>query len=538
MTTSRSTVVNMNPLPLPSQWKGVVMGQEPWGVYVRISQARRKDKDGKTYIETLGIERQEPPCRELVARKGGKVFEVYTDNDKSGFKGERPDFERMLIDAKEGRTRGIVVWDADRLSRDPDRDNGRIIELAEKHGIKLGTVTGEYDLATSNGKMMFRIAGALARRESEHKSERLMLRHDQKAAAGEHHGGGVRPFGYEDDFVTVREDEANLIREAATRILDHQEHVAVVLHDWHRRGIVTTRGNPFKTGPLKRMLRSPRIAGLRQHRGEVVGPAEWPAIIDMTTRNRLLAFYGARKGAAGKKVGRPPMKLYAGLLVCGRCLGKMFPFNKGNAVQVYFCPKGTDHSGCALQVNAPDLERVMEAKFFEWVTGPHFAAALQRRMAAQLSDDPTPERIEADREELSELGAILGTRFAEPQHFVRHAELEAGIQYYEERLASQPETTTLLTIPRASDELSRAWASWSTPERQRVLRAVLIHVLVMPGVPGHFRESRIVPIWRDGTPTGKKEELEPLSKLLGRKVEVSKTRPSDASLDRIAKEVM
>jgi site-specific DNA recombinase len=35
----------------------------------------------------------------------------------------------------------------------------------------------------------------------------------------------------------------------------------------------------WKMQTLRRMLMSPRISGQREHRGEIVGPAEWPAII-------------------------------------------------------------------------------------------------------------------------------------------------------------------------------------------------------------------------------------------------------------------
>jgi DNA invertase Pin-like site-specific DNA recombinase len=134
------------------------MDQAPWAIYTRISYARKPDGT----IDTLGVERQDPPCRELVARKGGQVVKVFVDNDRSAFKGTRRDFEEMLSWAREGKVRGIAVWDCDRLSRNSDRDNLRIIELAERFGVELATVCGEYDLSTSAGRMLFRIVGALA----------------------------------------------------------------------------------------------------------------------------------------------------------------------------------------------------------------------------------------------------------------------------------------------------------------------------------------------------------------------------------------
>lgn len=116
------------------------MEQAPWAIYERISYARTPDGT----IDTLGVERQDPPCRELVARKGGHVAKVLIDNDRSAFKGHRPDFEEMLEWARSGRVRGIAVWDCDRLSRNPDRDNLRIIELAERFGVELATASSSW----------------------------------------------------------------------------------------------------------------------------------------------------------------------------------------------------------------------------------------------------------------------------------------------------------------------------------------------------------------------------------------------------------
>ena len=157
------------------------------GIYVRISRAA----DGST----LGVERQEPPCRELSERNGWEVAEVYRDNDLSAFNGHRPSYQRLLADAKAGRIGAIVAWDADRLTRQPI-ENEALIELAERHGIQLATVTGEHDLATPSGRLHFRMLGSIARYESEHRAERLRLKFDELARTGRPKGGGYRPFGF------------------------------------------------------------------------------------------------------------------------------------------------------------------------------------------------------------------------------------------------------------------------------------------------------------------------------------------------------
>jgi hypothetical protein len=88
------------------------------GIYIRISRAA----DGST----LGIERQDPPCRALSERNGWEVADVYRDNDLSAFNGHRPGYQRLLTDAKAGRIGAIVAWDADRLTRQPIENEGLI----------------------------------------------------------------------------------------------------------------------------------------------------------------------------------------------------------------------------------------------------------------------------------------------------------------------------------------------------------------------------------------------------------------------------
>src|SRR5919201_1731578 len=112
----------------------------PAAIYCRISRVR----DGST----LGVDRQEPPTRLLCERLGWKVERVFVDNDLSAYHHKRrPDFEELLAWARDGHIRAIAAWDADRLTRQP-RENEDLIDLAERYGIRLATVTGEYDLAT------------------------------------------------------------------------------------------------------------------------------------------------------------------------------------------------------------------------------------------------------------------------------------------------------------------------------------------------------------------------------------------------------
>lgn len=231
------------------------------GIYVRISSDPTGDE--------LGVRRQEKAARAFCERLGWVVVDVFTDDDRSAYSGKpRPEYLRLLDAIRGGAVDAVVAWHPDRLHRSP-RELEDFIDLIEATGAKVATVeAGEYDLATPSGRLAARIVGAVARGESEHKSSRIRAKMEQLAAAGAVGGGGTRPFGYEADRVTVREDEAEAIRDAARQVIAGIP-LRRICMTWNEQNITTSTGGAWRLGTLRRMLLSPRIAGLRQHRGEV-----------------------------------------------------------------------------------------------------------------------------------------------------------------------------------------------------------------------------------------------------------------------------
>ncbi len=142
-------------------------------IYVRISS----DPTG----QGLGVARQRTACTSKAQALGWDVVEVYEDNDVSATSGRsRPAYQRMLSDLEAGRVDAVVVWDLDRLHRQPI-ELEHFLALADRHGIALASVGGDVDLATDNGRLFARIKGAVARSEIERKSARQRAANDQRA---------------------------------------------------------------------------------------------------------------------------------------------------------------------------------------------------------------------------------------------------------------------------------------------------------------------------------------------------------------------
>jgi site-specific DNA recombinase len=122
-------------------------------IYCRISD----DGEGSG----LGVKRQEQDCKQLAEHRGWPVAQVYIDNDISAFsdKKRRPAYENMLDDLRAGHRDALIVYNTDRLTRQP-RELEDILDLYQKHGVQfMATCQGDIDLNTEDGRTMARVTG-------------------------------------------------------------------------------------------------------------------------------------------------------------------------------------------------------------------------------------------------------------------------------------------------------------------------------------------------------------------------------------------
>jgi site-specific DNA recombinase len=313
-------------------------------IYARISEDHERAESVPTQIAN---------ATRHAERMGWDVARVFKDEGRSGFTGElRPGFEDMLKFLSRGDVQVLIARHHDRLTRNPD-DFGRLMKICERSRIKISLYTGgELDLSTASGGFYGFMETGRSWYESAIRSQRVKDAHERNARAGKRTGGGSRPFGYR----IVRHDlgeggkrrwrivgeelepaEAELIEEAATRVL-RGESLRSIAMDWNERGVKTVGGGMWQGSMIRRVLMSPRIAGLKDHRGEVVGKAMWPAIIDSATHDRLVGLLGNPERRPAN-YGRPRVYPLAGLLYCGSCGGKLITYLQPRQGRGYGCRK-------------------------------------------------------------------------------------------------------------------------------------------------------------------------------------------------------
>jgi DNA invertase Pin-like site-specific DNA recombinase len=292
-------------------------------VYLRQSVDR--------YGDELAISRQREDCVALCESRGWNPHE-YVDNDKSATKGRRPAYESMLSDIRAGVIGAVVVWDLDRLHRRP-MELESFIDLADAKHLALASIGGDADLSTDSGRLFARIKGAVARAEIERKSARQIRAARQRAEAGIW-WIGPRPFGYTTAGKELVANEAAALREAYAAILNNASLYSIAAQ-WNNAGITTTKGNRWTGRSVKATITRPRYGGFRFYRDEILGKADWPAVVPEEVWSAVQAILGdpARRITwANRKY------LLSGIALCGKCGAKVGTAAKARVgATVYTC---------------------------------------------------------------------------------------------------------------------------------------------------------------------------------------------------------
>ncbi|MGW5261946.1 recombinase family protein [Microbispora sp. NPDC004025] len=453
-------------------------------IYCRISQ----DRAGAG----LGVARQEADCRALAGRREWQVIDLYSDNDVSAYSGSpRPAWQRLLGDIEAGTVDAIVCWHVDRLTRSP-RELEDVIDLADRRGIELATVTGEIDLATPTGRLIARMLGAAARHEAEHKAERQKRQRRQNAEAGKVSGGGMRPYGYAEDRITVIDDEADIIREAARRVLAG-ESLASVCKDFQRRDVKTPSGRHWVPTTLRRLLASARISGRRGHiprssfqttrplLGEIVADAVWPAIITPVDSDRLRALLSDSTRDYRRQAATGRTYLLSGILRCGRC-GHRMNGRPRAGVPRYVCPNVPGSGSCGgVATNAARTDDYVRDMLLTALDSPALAERIHHDGG---DDDNLADAVRADEELLEELAQAWASReISRKEWMAARAPIELRLDKNRAQLASLSRTSPLIPFIGTAQEMLTRWEAMNVSQQRAIVAAVLRTITVAPADP-------------------------------------------------------
>jgi len=308
--------------------------------------------------------------------------------------------------------------------------------------------------------------------------------------------GGARPYGYAADKVTIVPAEAQVLREAARRVI-RGESLRSLAREFNARGLRPVQAAKFSAANLGKLLANPRYVGRAVYKGVEVADGQWPPILDKATHEQLKATLSnpARRSQAG----RPPVHLLVGgILRCavdGAALGARAPDRSGRR---YGCEGGDREGGRVhLVVAAAPLERFVESAVLHALDGPKLGEFLKLR--ATNGDRELADQLVADERRSTDLAAMYAAgEIGKPEWLAARPVLQQRIRSARERLARRAEAAILADVGPEPGALAAAWRRWTPEQRRDVLRLVLEAVVVSPATrrgPG-FDESRVELRWR------------------------------------------
>ena len=470
------------------------------GVYARLSE---------TYDAAESVPIQLERGAEHARRRGWVVVATFKDDGYSAFKEiTRDGFGGLIAAIQAGQVDVVIVREVDRLTRNLT-DWNDFEKACVRHGVRLSAYTGgDLDLSTPEGAYYGGMETLRAKRESAVKSARVREKHDANARAGKRAGGGPRWFGYTRIYANpdesdpqkrtiLREEvnpaEADAIRDAAVRVLEHGESVRSIIGDWTARGIRPVRGKQWYPTVWVGIMTSARLAGLRAWQGRKY-PAQWPAILDADTHERLAKMFA--DPARRKHLVRAQAHLLSGIAACPKCgRGLHYRNYEGKSSwrkrsDAYACVSGP--YGCGrTAIKAGLLEEYVTGAVLDALESPRVQEALREgdldasapRRAELLAGIQRAQDVRADaRRDLAD-GMIDRVDWLDIRQRTEDTIARARREY--DRLSGP--ATVMSDIP-PSERVRDAWESWGMDRKRAAIKAVLHRVIINP-VPAGLPNS-------------------------------------------------
>lgn len=430
-------------------------------IYVRQSL----DKSGAG----AAVARQREDCLKLCAERGWDDVRVWPENDTSASSRKpRPVYTAMLEAIERGEAQVLVAWHVDRLTRKLT-DLEHLIELTQATGLRIVTVTGDIDLSNDAGRLVGRILASVARGEVERKGAR-QKRAQQQAAEEGRPAGGRRAFGYTADGKEIVDDEAKLVAEAYNDIVTGAS-LKGIARRWNEAGFATTAGNAWRHDNVRGVLKNPRYAGLRTYRGQIVGPATWPAVVDQDTFDAAHAILSMPERRTTASTARK--YLLPGIALCWKCGSDVATGHTRYKNRIYVCRA----SKCVAR-SAQPVDDLVEAVM---------VARLSQPDAMSLLSEPSTNELETLRTQaaaIQERIDNLATGLEEgllTLAAVRKSSgrLQAELQSTNAAIAAASRADVLTQLVTA-DDVADAWAGLDLAQKRAAIDALMTVTLLSP----------------------------------------------------------
>ncbi|AUW63595.1 cassette chromosome recombinase CcrB [Staphylococcus hominis] len=224
------------------------------GLYARVSAEIQKNG--------YSIQGQLNQLKDYCQFQGYEVVNEYTDRGISGKTTQRPELQRMLKDANDGKLDCIMVYKTNRLARNTS-DLLNIVEELYKINVEFFSLTEKIEIASSTGKLMLQILASFAEFERNVIVENVFNGQRQRAIEGYYQGN--LPLGYDKvpdskKELMINQHEANIVKyifESYAKGHGYRKIANALNH----KGYVTKKGKPFSISSITYIISNPFYIG-------------------------------------------------------------------------------------------------------------------------------------------------------------------------------------------------------------------------------------------------------------------------------------
>lgn len=308
-------------------------------IYLRVSTSYQADRD------SLPMQRKDLVgyCEYALNISDYIVFE---DAGYSGKNTDRPAFQKMMMQIRNGMYSHLLVWKIDRISRNL-LDFAQMYEELKTLGVTFISRNEQFDTSTAMGEAMLKMVLIFAELERKTTAERVTATMISRANDGTWNGGRV-PFGYdynkETQTFSINGDESYIVLQMYD-LYEKTDSLVRTARELNKLGYVSRQHNPFSPVSIWIILRNPWYVGTYRYnyykipgRRAVKEESEWVVIENhhspLVSKERfdhvqkMLDSNARYRNTPGRSSKQKNVNIFSGLIWCS-CCGAAFTASPG-----------------------------------------------------------------------------------------------------------------------------------------------------------------------------------------------------------------
>lgn len=385
--------------------------------YIRVSTQEQK-------LHGLSLDAQRDRLNMYANEHGLLITEWYVDAGVSGRKliKRRPQLQRLLKDAQEGKFERIIFIKLDRYFRSV-AEYHECQKILDSHNVTWTATEERYDLTTASGRYWINQKLAMAEYEADNTGERIRLVNEYKIKTGQPLTGSQRQgLGYcvakgEDGLKKVVKDPETreMCEDIIKYFLTYQNKQQTILYIKDKYNVVVTMQS------LGHFLKDTKICGHFRGNDSYCEP-----YVDRETYEQIQEILNKNiKATPSNKV-----YLFSGLIRCPHCDRGLSGTANGNANPTlsYRCNNYVMYRTCEnkKRFNENKIEKQLIESFEDYVTS---YVELSKIEDARVKDLHATDKIKEIEEEMNRLTkAYRKGRIDDDEYDRDYEELEAKLE--------------------------------------------------------------------------------------------------------------